>query len=142
MENVLVSLHSLKTMGLSPFGASAPLFLRNGELLGHSPIRNPHHSPRHDHYHGDWSRYVPFCTNVPVQSVPITTNVSLNPAHGEMYLIQHYVIIKVCQWLAAGLLFSSGTPVSSTTKTDCHNNWILFIYIYIIQFSVSCDEYA
>jgi hypothetical protein len=25
---------------LVPFGASAPLFLRNGELLGHSPIRN------------------------------------------------------------------------------------------------------
>ena len=40
LENVLVSLHSLKTMGLSPFGASAPLFLWNGELLGHSPIRN------------------------------------------------------------------------------------------------------
>ena len=38
MENVLVSLHSLKTMVLGPFGASAPLFLRNGELLGHSPI--------------------------------------------------------------------------------------------------------
>jgi hypothetical protein len=35
LENVLVSLHSLKTMGLGPFGASAPLFLRNGELLGH-----------------------------------------------------------------------------------------------------------
>ena len=34
LENVLVSLHSLK----SSFGASAPLFLRNGELLGHSPI--------------------------------------------------------------------------------------------------------
>jgi hypothetical protein len=31
LENVLVSLHSLKTMAL---------FLRNGELLGHSPIRN------------------------------------------------------------------------------------------------------
>ena len=30
---------------------------------------------------------------LPVQSVPITTNVvSLNPAHGEMYSIQHYVI--------------------------------------------------
>jgi membrane protein CcdC involved in cytochrome C biogenesis len=40
LENVLVSLHSLKTMGLGPFGASAPLFLRNGELLGHSPIHN------------------------------------------------------------------------------------------------------
>ena len=37
LENVLVSLHSLKTMGL---GASAPLFLRNAELLGHSPIHN------------------------------------------------------------------------------------------------------
>jgi hypothetical protein len=32
LENVLVSLHSLKIW------ASAPLFLRNGELLGHSPI--------------------------------------------------------------------------------------------------------
>jgi ABC-type tungstate transport system substrate-binding protein len=30
----------LLTMGLGPFGASAPLFLRNGELLGHSPIHN------------------------------------------------------------------------------------------------------
>ena len=38
LENVLVSLHSLKTMVIGPFGASAPLFLRNGELLGHSPI--------------------------------------------------------------------------------------------------------
>ena len=35
LENVLVSLHSLKKQW-----ASAPLFLRNGELLGHSPIRN------------------------------------------------------------------------------------------------------
>jgi hypothetical protein len=41
LENVLVSLHSLKTMGLGPFGASAPLCLRNGELLGHSPMHNP-----------------------------------------------------------------------------------------------------
>ena len=28
---------------------------------------------------------------------------------------------KVCQWLAAGLWFSPGTPVSSTNKTDRHN---------------------
>jgi hypothetical protein len=28
-----------------------------------------------------------------IQSVPITTKaVSLNPAHGKMYLIQHYVV--------------------------------------------------
>jgi hypothetical protein len=32
-ENVIVSLHSLKTMGLGS------IILRNGELLGHSPIR-------------------------------------------------------------------------------------------------------
>jgi hypothetical protein len=25
-------------MGLGPFGTSAPLFLRNGELFGHAPI--------------------------------------------------------------------------------------------------------
>ena len=32
-----------------------------------------------------------------VQSVPVSTKVvSLNPAHGKVYLIQHYVI-KVCQ---------------------------------------------
>jgi hypothetical protein len=40
LENVLVSLHSLKTMDLGLFGTSAPLSLRNGELLGHSPILN------------------------------------------------------------------------------------------------------
>ena len=34
LENVLVSLHSLKTMGLGS------IILRNGELLGHSPIRS------------------------------------------------------------------------------------------------------
>ena len=44
LEKVLVSLHSLKTMGLSPLGASAPLFLRNGEVLGHSPIHNANYT--------------------------------------------------------------------------------------------------
>ena len=28
---------------------------------------------------------------------------------------------KVCQWLMTGLLFSPGTPVSSTNKTDRHD---------------------
>jgi len=33
-----------------------------------------------------------------MQSVPITIKVvSLNPAHGGVYSIQHYVIDKVCQ---------------------------------------------
>jgi hypothetical protein len=52
-----------------------------------------------------------------MQSVPITTNVvSSNPAHGEVYLVQHYVIkFTACQW------FSPGTTVSSTSKTDRHD---------------------
>ena len=36
---------------------------------------------------------VEFTIQLPVQSVPITTKVvSLNPAHGKMYSMQHYVI--------------------------------------------------
>ena len=43
-----------------------------------------------------------------MHSVSITTKVvSLNPTHGKVYSIQHYVI-----------KFVSGTPVSSTNKTD------------------------
>ena len=49
----------------------------------------------------------------------IATNVvSLNPAHGEVYLIQYYVI---CRWLSACRWFSPGTLVSSTNKTDRHD---------------------
>ena len=51
-----------------------------------------------------------------MQSVPITTNaVSLNPAHGEVYSIQHYVIKFVSDLRQFGRL-SSGTPVSATIK--------------------------
>jgi hypothetical protein len=53
--------------------------------------------------------------------VPVTTNfVSSNPAHGEVYSIQHYCD-KVWLWLKAGRWSSLGTPVSSTNKTDHHN---------------------
>jgi len=44
---------------------------------------------------------------LPMQSVPITTNDTLCD--------------KVCQWLATGLWFFPGTPVSSTNKTDSHD---------------------
>ena len=37
--NVLVSLHSLKTMELGPLRGRGPLFSRSGAILGHSPIR-------------------------------------------------------------------------------------------------------
>ena len=53
--------------------------------------------------------------------MPITTNdvVSSNPAHDEVYWIQH-LCDKVCELLAAGQWISLGTQLSSTNKTDCH----------------------
>ena len=55
-----------------------------------------------------------------MQSVPITTNVvRSNPAHGEMYSIQHYVIKSVGDLRQVGGI-SSTTPVSSTNKTYRH----------------------
>jgi hypothetical protein len=49
-------------------------------------------------------------------TVPITTKVvSSNPTQAGC---TRYNIM--CQWLAAGLWFSPGTPVSSTNKTDRH----------------------
>ena len=55
----------------------------------------------------------------PVQSVPITTNVvSSNPL--TRGVLDATLCEKVCQWLATGLWFSTGTPVSSTNKTYHH----------------------
>jgi len=49
--------------------------------------------------------------------VPITTNVVIfNPAQVRCTTLCN----KVCQWLAAGMWFSSSTPVSSTNK---HHNY-------------------
>jgi hypothetical protein len=54
---------------------------------------------------------------LPVQLVPFTTNVvSLNPADGEVCLIQHYVIKFV-----SDLQQVCGFLVSSTNKTDRHD---------------------
>ena len=59
--------------------------------------------------------------------------VNLNPVHGEVYLIQHYVIKFVRDlWQVSGFLrelrfpppiklTTTITPVSSTNKTDHHN---------------------
>jgi hypothetical protein len=56
-----------------------------------------------------------------VQSVSITTKVvSSNPVQGEVYSIQMYVIKFVSDLQQVGGFFS-GTPVSSTNKTD-HND--------------------
>jgi hypothetical protein len=44
----------------------------------------------------------------------------MNPAHGEVYLIQHYLINFVSDLLQVGG-FSPGTPVPSTNNTDRHD---------------------
>jgi hypothetical protein len=55
-----------------------------------------------------------------MQSVPITTKaVSLNPVHGEVYSIQHYLIKFVSDLRQVSV--SPGTPISSTNKTDCQD---------------------
>ena len=57
---------------------------------------------------------------LPVQSVPITTNVvTLNPIHGMVYSTTF--CDKVCLSLETGLWFSPHTMVSSTNKIDCHD---------------------
>ena len=57
---------------------------------------------------------------LPMQSVPITTNiVSLNPVHGNTHSI-HYVI-KFVSDIVTGRWFSPGTLVFSTNKTDSHD---------------------
>jgi len=54
--------------------------------------------------------------------VPITTKVvSSNHAHGEAYSLDTTLFEKVCQWIATGRCFATGTPVSSTNKTDLHD---------------------
>ena len=57
---------------------------------------------------------------LPMQSVPITTNiVSLNPAQDVVYSIQHYVIKFVSDLQQIGCWM--GTLVSSSNKTDCQD---------------------
>ena len=52
-----------------------------------------------------------------MQSVPITTKVvSSNPVHGELYLIQHYVVKFVSDLRVRW--FSLDTPVSFINKND------------------------
>ena len=65
----------------------------------------------------------PMDLQLPVQSVPITTKVvSLNPTHGEVYLMQRYMIKFVNDLRqVTGSLFSPGTLISSINKTECHD---------------------
>jgi hypothetical protein len=52
----------------------------------------------------------------PVSVGTLTIVVILNPAHGEVYSIQHYVVSDLCS-----SMISLSTPVSSTNKIDRHD---------------------
>ena len=68
-----------------------------------------------------YSNRIKYCNYYHIPNGIITTNVvSSNPAHGEVYSIQHYVI-KFVSDIASNLWFSPGTLVSFTNKTDCHD---------------------
>jgi hypothetical protein len=59
--------------------------------------------------------------NIVVNRDKITINVvSLNPTHGEVYSIQHYVIKFVSNFQQVSG-FSPGTPASSNIKTGHHD---------------------
>ena len=57
---------------------------------------------------------------LPVQSVPITKIVSLNPVHGEVYSIQHYVIKFVRELRQVGG-FLEVLRFHPLSKPDCHD---------------------
>ena len=69
---------------------------------------------------------------LPVQSVLITTDVSSNPIHGEVSLIQHYVVKFVSGFLQV-LQFNS-----STNKTDCHD--IAEILLKVVLNTISLNQ--
>ena len=69
--------------------------------------------------HGRDRMVVGFITTYAISAITFNV-VSSNPIHGEVHSIQHYVIKFVSDLRRVGG-FSSGTLVSSTNKTDCHN---------------------
>jgi hypothetical protein len=71
---------------------------------------------------------------ISMQSVPITSKVvSLNPTHGEVYLIQHYVIkfINDLRQVCGFLLFLRFPP---PIKLKCvvHTKFNIYVFISII----------
>jgi hypothetical protein len=58
--------------------------------------------------------FVAMDLQLPVQSVSIITNVNLNPAHGEVYLIQHYVVKCVSDLRQVGGFLRFPPPIKLT----------------------------
>jgi hypothetical protein len=72
--------------------------------------------------------------------MPITTNiVSLNPAHGKVYLIQHYVIKFVSDlWQISGFLWVSSTTGNNTDHHDITEILLKVALNSIVRTITSC----
>ena len=69
-----------------------------------------------------------------MQSVPITTKVtSLNPAHGKVYSIQHYVMQGVSD--LQSVVFSGYSGFHPPNKTDCDD--ITEILLKVVLFTIT-----
>jgi hypothetical protein len=72
-----------------------------------------------------------------IQSVPITTNVSLNPAHNEVYSIQHYVNVTVSWIIFLSWKYDIYTSLNYDVpiQLDCSRIGVLWcltpLYVYI-----------
>jgi hypothetical protein len=69
--------------------------------------------------------------------------VGSNPVHGEVFLIQYYVIKvvilcdKSCQWLTTGRWFSLGAPVSSTHNIQRHDITEISLKVALITINLN-----
>ena len=80
-------------------------------------------------YKGCPGRMVVGFTTTYAISVAITTKVvSSNPLDSWRGVFDTTLYDKVCQWLATGQLFSPGTLISSTNKTDHHDISLNFYF--------------
>ena len=71
--------------------------------------------------------------------MPITTNVvRSNPTHGEVYLIEHYVIKFFSDIREVGCFFP-GTPISSTNRNDRNNKMEILLNVALNMITLTIN---
>ena len=65
---------------------------------------------------------------------------SLNPAHDEVYLIQHYMIMLL-GYLRHISGFPLGTRISTTNKTDCHDIIEILLKVALNSITITVSTY-
>ena len=96
-------------------------------------IDSPNDILRHSWSYGSWI-YNYFCNQ---HLSPLTLWVRISLRRG---VYNTTLCDKVCQWLAAGLWFSLGTPVSSTNKTDRHAITEILLKVALNTITLTLNE--